>query len=237
MMTAPYADYLGSVGRRFPGPPRRPRAWRPSLSWRPSRARAQVDDQRALALELRPQGLDPRRQAQAVAEVLMGLVDQVKKKKACRRRGHPGPVVQISIRPPGDIDVAAVEEVVVEDLRPRPQALVGLVAGALGLRAVAGVVGDVMPHADAAVVGGRPVGSEKYQRPERSPSSTRRLPSRAEAEVRRERQPAPRSSCRSARPRGRRMRCSAGMSSASATSGVSVVSNDTMSSTSWPSGS
>ena len=32
------------------------------------------------------------------------------------------------------------------------------------------------------------------------------------------------------------MRCSAGMSSASATSGVSVVS-DTISSTSWPSGS
>ena len=33
-----------------------------------------------------------------------------------------------------------------------------------------------------------------------------------------------------------RMRCSAGMSSASATSGASLVS-DTMSSTSWPSGS
>src|SRR3712207_8880952 len=47
--------------------------------------------------------------------------------------------------------------VVVEDLRPRAHALVGLVAGALGLLAVAGVVGDVVPDAHATVTA-RPAG-------------------------------------------------------------------------------
>src|SRR3954452_7932399 len=82
---------------------------------------------------------------------------------------------------------------------------------------------------------GRPVGAEKYQRPLRSwPSKTRWSPSRRK----------PMNSAKGIiasivvyerAPSMPRMRCSAGMSSASATSGVSLVS-ETLSSTSWPPG-
>ena len=74
-------------------------------------ARARVDDQRALALELGAQRLDARREAQPVAEVLIRLVDQ--KPRAGRAHLHP---------PAGRHRVARVEEVVVEDGRPRQRA-------------------------------------------------------------------------------------------------------------------
>ena len=76
----------------------------------------------------------------------------------------------------------------VEDLRPRPHALVGLVAGALGLLAVAGVVGDVVPDADPAVAG-RAAG-RRGEVPAAGALAVEHQPGAvgAEAEVRRERE-------------------------------------------------
>src|SRR5829696_9902697 len=104
------------------------------------RARARVDDRGQLGFELGAKRLHSRREAEAVSEVFELLVEL--KSRPRRADLHP---------PSGRHRVARVEEVVVEDLRPRTHALVGLVAGALDLLAGAGVVGDVVPDPDAAV--------------------------------------------------------------------------------------
>src|SRR5690242_332772 len=100
-------------------------------------ARPRVDDRRQLGFELGAKRLHSRREAEAGPEVLELLVEL----KARPRRADLHP-------PPGRHRVARVEEVVVEDPRPRPHALVGLVAGALNLLARARVVRDVVPDAD-----------------------------------------------------------------------------------------
>ena len=87
-------------------------------------ARARVDDRRQLGFELGAKRLHSRRETEAVAEVFELLVEL--KSRPRRADLHP---------PSGRHRVAAVEEVVVEDLRPRAHALVGLVARALGLLA------------------------------------------------------------------------------------------------------
>src|SRR3954451_12283122 len=109
------------------------------------RARPRVDDRRQLALELGAKRLHSRRETEAVAEVLELLVEL--KPRPRRADLHP---------PSGRHRVAGVEEVVVEDARPRARALVGLVARPLELLAAAGVERDVVPHADAAVAARAP---------------------------------------------------------------------------------
>src|SRR5215207_3393113 len=104
------------------------------------RARARVDDHDVLGFEPGAKWLHSWREAEPVSEVLELLIEL--KPRARRADLHPAA---------GRHRVAAVEEVVVEDARPRREALVGEVSRLLGLLAVAGVERDVVPHADLAV--------------------------------------------------------------------------------------
>src|SRR5689334_793450 len=110
------------------------------------RTGTRVDDRRQLGFELGAKRLHSRRETEAVPEILELLVEL--KPRPRRADLHP---------PSGRHRVAGVEEVVVEDARPRPRPLVGLVAGSLHLLAGAGVERDVVPDADAAVAA-RPAG-------------------------------------------------------------------------------
>src|SRR5262245_54403577 len=109
------------------------------------RARAGVDDQDALGFEPGAKWLHSWREAEPVSEVFELLIEL--KPRARRADLHPAA---------GRHRVAAVEEVVVEDPRPGREALVGEVARLLGLLAVAGVEGDVVPDADLAVAARAP---------------------------------------------------------------------------------
>src|SRR3954469_11983252 len=103
-------------------------------------SRARVDDHDVLGFEPAAKRLHSWREAEPVSEVLELLFEL----KAGPRRADLHPAA-------GRHRVAAVEEVVVEDARPGRDALVGVVACLLGLLAIAGVEGDVVPDADLAV--------------------------------------------------------------------------------------
>src|SRR3954447_3194963 len=108
-------------------------------------SRARVDDHDVLGFEPAAKRLHSWREAEPVSEVLELLIEL----KAGPRRADLHPAA-------GRHRVAAVEEVVVEDARPRRDALVGVVPRLLGLLAVAGVERDVVPDAHLAVAARAP---------------------------------------------------------------------------------
>src|SRR3954451_17904543 len=103
-------------------------------------SRARVDDHDVLGFEPAAKRLHSWREAEPVYEVLELLIEL----KAGPRRAALHPAA-------GRHRVAAVEEVVVEDARPRRDTLVGVVARLLVFLAIAGVEGDMVPDADLAV--------------------------------------------------------------------------------------